>query len=133
MLHASSTMLALLYLCQWNYLWQWTQIPVFWKHLMLQLSFAMIHLLLFLQCLLSQCWCPNHWTKGDVTISSRAVTSNEGDVSTEGAIESAAVVSLRGRVQQNCQQGQINNLCLLQFIVHTQFSFQSHKAFSYAP
>jgi hypothetical protein len=49
---------------------------------MLQLSFAMIHLLLFLQCLLSQCWCPNHWTKGDVTTSSSADTSNEGDVST---------------------------------------------------
>jgi hypothetical protein len=35
-------------------------------------------------------------TKGDVTTSSGAVASNEGDVSTEGAIESAAVVSSEG-------------------------------------
>jgi hypothetical protein len=44
-------------------------------------------------------------TEGDITTSSGAVASNEGDVSTEGAIESAAVISSEGEYSAFADEG----------------------------
>jgi hypothetical protein len=49
--------------------------------------------------------CPKSWTKGDVTTSSGAVYSDEGDVSTKGAIGSAAVISLEGECSGTANEG----------------------------
>jgi hypothetical protein len=63
--------------------------------------------------------CPNSWTEGDVTTSSGAVASNEGDVSTEGAIESASVVSLEGEYSGTANEGK-SAAC-----VHSNLSFDT--------
>jgi hypothetical protein len=49
--------------------------------------------------------CPNSWTEGDITTSSGAVVSDEGDVSTKGAIKSAAVVSSEGEYSGTANEG----------------------------
>jgi hypothetical protein len=49
--------------------------------------------------------CPNSWTEGDVTTSCGAVTTNEGDVSTEGAFESAAAISSEGEYSGTADEG----------------------------
>jgi hypothetical protein len=47
----------------------------------------------------------NSWTKGDITNSCGAVATNEGDVSTEGAIASAAAISLEGEYSGTADKG----------------------------
>jgi hypothetical protein len=104
MLRAPLTPLALLYLCQLKYLRRWTVIPVL-HCLVLQLRFATIHLLLLLRHLLFPRRLPQQLDQGDITTSSGAVDSNEGDVSTEGAIKSAAVVSSEGEYSGTADEG----------------------------
>jgi hypothetical protein len=48
--------------------------------------------------------CPNSWTKGDVTTSRGAVTPNEGYISTKGAIELVAVISLEGEYSRTADE-----------------------------
>jgi hypothetical protein len=77
----------------------------------------MIHLLLFLWCLLFQCHLPQQLDQGRHHHLKWSSHLQWGKCLNQASrwISSSRLVG--GRVQWNCQQGQISNLCLLQFVI----------------